>query len=158
MHAVVSHEMREGECGMAVTSDRKGDRSEKGQKQPIWGVCSPAWPPGLTPCLVVIGETAPARRVVFPAALCGPEAVRTPWEASALEGWVRAGRPKSWGQAPQCKHQKPAGGALAPTSMGRARNPPRLLHRWHITNGGNFNMCKKCSYTSEILPTTLGNN
>ena len=59
MHAVVSHEMRDGECGMAVTSDRKGDRSEKGQKQPIWGVCSPVWPPGLMPHLVVIGETAP---------------------------------------------------------------------------------------------------
>ena len=59
MHAVVSHEMRDGECGMAVTSDRKGDRSEKGQKQPIWGVCSPVWPPGLMPRLVVIGETAP---------------------------------------------------------------------------------------------------
>lgn len=85
MRAVVSHEMREGECGRAVTSDRKGDRSEQGQKQPVWGVCSPAWPPGFMPHLVVIGETAlPPRKVVFLAALCGSEAVKTP------------GRPALW--------------------------------------------------------------
>ena len=129
MHAVVSHEMRDGECGMAVTSDRKGDRSEKGQKQPIWGVCSPVWPPGLMPHLVVIGETAPQEGRSF-------------WQHCVVLrlrrslGGQRFGRmskgvadPRAGGQAPQCEHQKPVGGALAPASMARARNPPRRLHR-----------------------------
>ncbi|CAN0531571.1 unnamed protein product [Rangifer tarandus platyrhynchus] len=68
--------MRKGECG-AVAPDSKGDRSGQGQKKPIWGVFSPAWPRGLTAYVVVVGETSPPRRVVFLAgALCGPEAGR----------------------------------------------------------------------------------
>ena len=112
MHAAVSHKMREGEGGMAVTPDSKGNRSEEGKKKPIWGLCSPAWPRGLTACLVAIGETSPQEGRSFWQEHCVAPRPGRPLEARALAGYLRAG-----GQAPQCGHQKPAGGGLPPASI-----------------------------------------
>ena len=124
----------------------------RGRKSPF-GVSAPSLAPRTHGLLGGYRRNFPPRRAIFLAgALCGPEAGRAP-------GGQSFGRiPESWGAGPAVRASETCR-RRTPTSLhSRARNPPRRLHRWHITNGGNFNMCKKCWYTSEILPATLGNN